>query len=74
MRSSLSANTLLSAGDHELRILITRPYAASDFPLAQYVDNVVVDGLAAVPEPAVVALMGLGLPGICYQRQRKPVS
>jgi hypothetical protein len=41
VRSTLSASSVpLSAGSHEIRIRITRPYTIIDLPVSEYVDNV----------------------------------
>ena len=41
MRSTLSASSVpLSAGSHEIRIRITRPYTNINLPVSEYVDNV----------------------------------
>ena len=68
VRNSLSANPLLSAGSHELRILITRPFSQSSSLLAQYVDNVVVDGVS-VAAPATLGLLGLSMMLVARRRR-----
>jgi len=69
IRSVLSASGDFGAGTHELRILITRPFGESDFELAQYVDNVVVNETA--PAPATLGLLGLGLAGLGWSRRKR---
>lgn len=51
LRSSLGTVVALGTGSHELRILITRPFATSGLPLNQYVDNASFEAVASVPEP-----------------------
>ena len=65
-RSTLSYVGTATAGTHELRFLITRPFLAGPPPGGtpyQFIDNVRV---LAVPEPATLALLcaGLALVGI----------
>jgi len=65
VRSSLTHALLLSAGTHELRILVTRPYLTGEGPNGptpfQYIDDVVV---APIPEPNATFLFVSGMLGI----------
>lgn len=79
-RSTLSASGLTaSAGVHEIRLLMTRPYLATSVTPFQYVDNVsLTEAIAAVPEPSLLVLLGCGLlwpisQAILRRRMRNPI-
>jgi hypothetical protein len=67
LRSTLHFSTAVTAGPHEIRFLMTRPFlngsSLNDTPL-QYLDNARLSGTAvevtAVPEPGSLALLGAG--------------
>ena len=72
-RDSLSASENVSAGSHELRFKITRPFLTGTTP-QQYIDNILVVGtLPVVPEPSSAVLLaagGLPLAGIVIRRRK----
>jgi hypothetical protein len=71
-RDTLTASVGLTAGDHTLEILITRPYVAYEGGTpTQYVDNVTAAEEASTPEPATLAMLGLGLSAIGLLRKRR---
>ena len=47
--ATLTSKSVVTAGTHEIRILITRPYTYLPRDLRQYVDNVELSGIAAPP-------------------------
>ena len=71
VRSTLDFTGPINAGNHDLAILITRPYehggGVGVTPL-EYVDNISLD-VAAVPEPGTIALFSLSLFGIGVARR-----
>lgn len=74
VRSSLTFSGSLSAGSHELRILITRPFSANITTPFQYIDNIVLDDgstVVPVPEPSALMLFGIGLGGLKLAGRRK---
>jgi hypothetical protein len=56
-RSSISTTLPFTAGTHEIRFLITRPWVTGDTPY-QYLDNV---QIVPVPEPAVSTVFLIGI-------------
>jgi hypothetical protein len=61
----------LTAGVHEVRIQITRPFIQSETSPLQYLDNV---SLTPVPEPSTFALIGLttlGLVSYGWRRRKR---
>lgn len=70
-RSTLDFSTLLSAGTHEIRFLVTRPFGPGRGVVAQYIDNVSLDVTAAVPEASTWAMIILGFGGLGAMASRR---
>ncbi|MBB5687190.1 PEPxxWA-CTERM sorting domain-containing protein [Sphingobium boeckii] len=72
-RNTLSFSTNLSAGQHTLQLQVVRPYGPAKDVRGQYFDNVTLDQVAAVPEPATWAMMitGFGFVGGAMRRKAK---
>ena len=69
LRGMLSASVAdVAAGDVELRVEVTRSTGGGD--VKDYIDNVVARS-TSIPEPATLALFGLGLAGIGAVRRKK---
>jgi hypothetical protein len=72
IRSSLSATTVLDAGTHELRLLITRDALANGYTWPAtpygYLDDIQV---TPVPEPSTHALVALGTVVLMIIRRRR---
>lgn len=82
-RSSLAATIAVTAGTHEVKILMTRPYIQTTATPQQYLDNVTAlltpdlpatvppSQTAEVPEPGTLAVFGIGLAGLGWARRRR---
>jgi hypothetical protein len=74
-RSTLSASTMVTAGSHEMEILMTRGAGIGGTPY-QYLDDVIVSGsaLSPVPEPSSITLLGVGLLITALSRSRRAAA
>lgn len=72
-RSAFNFTTNLTAGTHTLALQVVRPFGPGVGLRSQYFDNISVNGVAAVPEPGVWAMMivGFGLVGGAMRRRQK---
>jgi hypothetical protein len=70
-RSTLDFTQNLTAGTHEIRLLVTRPFGPGRGVNAQYFDNVSLDVTAAVPEPSTWAMVILGFAGVGFMAYRR---
>jgi hypothetical protein len=60
----------VSAGVHQIEILVTRPYLSGGFSSPdQYVTDISAT-LAAIPEPSTWAMIGLGFAGLGFLGHR----
>ena len=78
----LSSSLSVSAGSHEIRLQMKRPFAQNGTTPLQFVDDVTLSGSAAdgaglppappesIPEPGSLTLVGLGLLGLARSRRR----
>ena len=82
-RGRLSASLEVTAGSHEIRLQMKRPFAQNWTTPLQFVDNVSLSGSAVdevdlltepstepMPEPGSITLLGLGLLGLARARRR----
>jgi hypothetical protein len=69
-RARLFASLTVTAGPHEIRFLMTRPFGVNAITPHQYIDDVTLSGEAAIPEPATLALVGIGLLELARRRAR----
>ncbi len=71
----LTTISAVTAGTHEIRFRMRRPYTQSSVTPRQYIDDVELSGPATIPEPASLALFGTGIAGMLgwvRRRRRKP--
>ena len=71
-RATLDFTASLAAGEHRLALQVVRPYAPAVGLRSQYFDNVSLNQVAAVPEPANWAMMliGFGVAGYALRRRK----
>lgn len=71
IRDVMTAVVPLTAGLHEFRVLITRPFVSNTIDLAQYLDNASVSAVAEVPLPPSMLLLAAGLGGFGVAARRR---
>lgn len=69
--NSLDFTTTLAAGQHTLTLQVLREFAPGRNVEAEYFDNISLDVVAPVPEPATWAMMILGFAGIGFLAYRR---
>lgn len=69
-RDTLDAIVPVTAGTHEIRISMTRPFLTGGDTPFQFIDNVAIDHVAPIPEPTTLALLGAGLAGLAARGRR----
>jgi hypothetical protein len=70
LRDTLAFTTSLSAGMHELEILITRSLQTVDLSADQFITNITLVDPDPVPEPAAWTILSVALVALAIARRR----
>ena len=71
LRDTLDFTTNLTAGQHTIQLQATRLFAPGGGVTSQYFDNISLDVVTPVPEPATWAMLILGFAGVGFMAYRR---